>query len=59
MIISFIEMLGLPNLGHMTTSTIQFEPCDFAGDIMDINYDVIAFTSKYRFFKKALGSPFR
>ena len=28
MIISFVEMLELPNYGHMTTSTIQFELCD-------------------------------
>ena len=25
MIISLVEMLELPNFGHMTTSTIQFE----------------------------------
>ena len=28
MITSVIEMLELPNFGHMTTSTIQFEPRD-------------------------------
>ena len=29
-------MLELPNFGHMTTSTIQFESCD----VMLRNYDV-------------------
>ena len=28
MITSLIEMLGLPNFGHMTTSTISFELYD-------------------------------
>ena len=28
MITSFIEMLELPNFGHMITSTIQFESRD-------------------------------
>ena len=28
MINSLIEILELPNFGHMTTSTISFEPCD-------------------------------
>ena len=28
MITSVIEMLELPNFGHMTTSTIQFGPRD-------------------------------
>ena len=28
MIISLIEMLELPNFGHMTTSTMKFESLD-------------------------------
>ena len=28
MITALIEMLELPNFGHMTTSTKQFESCD-------------------------------
>ena len=48
-------MLELPNFGEMTISTIQFELRDkiFVGDVMDRNYDVINFLSKYLYFKKA------
>ena len=54
MIASLIEMLQLPNFGHMTTSSIQYESRDenFVGDVMDRNYDAITFISKYRCFKK-------
>ena len=55
MITSLIEMLELPNFGHMTTSTIYFESRDkiLAGDVTDRSYDVITFVSKYLYFKKA------
>ena len=46
---SLIEMLELPNLGHMTTSV---------GDVMDRNYDAITFILKYRYFKNTWGSHF-
>ena len=60
MITFLIEMLQLPNFGHMTTSTIQFESRDenFVGDVMDRNYDVITFISKSLYFNKAWGSHF-
>ena len=60
MITSPIEMLELPNLDHMTTSTMQFESNDknFVCDIMDINYDFISFISKYRYLEKAWDSHF-
>ena len=52
-------MLQLSNFGHMTTSIISFESRDnFFGDVMDRNYDVITFFSKYPYFKKAWGSHF-
>ena len=48
MITSLIEMLELPNFGHMTTSTINLSyVIKFAGHIMNRNYDVITFISKY------------
>ena len=41
-------------LGHMTTSTIQFESYDETfGDAMDKYYDVTTFIKKYLYFKKA------
>ena len=50
MIISLIEMLELPNVGHEITSTIQSESRDkFFCDVMDRSYDVPAFISKYLF----------
>ena len=59
MVTFLIEMLKLPKFGHMTTSIIRFEsPDNFVGDVMDRNYDVIAFISKYRYFKKAWRSHF-
>ena len=49
---SFIEMLELPNFGNMAISTIKFESRDnFFDDVMDINYNVITFISKYLYFK--------
>ena len=55
MVTSLIEMLELPNFGHMvTTSTIKFELReDYVGDIMGKSFDVIAFVSKCLYFKKA------
>ena len=54
MITSLIEMLELPNFGHMTTSTINLSyVIKFAGHIMNRNYDVITFISKH-FFKEGL-----
>ena len=48
MITSLIEMLELPNFGHMTTSTIQFESRNKDdGDVMDKNYDVITFQKTF------------
>ena len=47
MITSLIEMLELPNLGHMTTSTIRClsHMINSVGDVMDRNYDLITFQS--------------
>ena len=47
-------MLELPNCGHMTTSTTQFESRlkIFVDDLREINYDVIVFILKYFYFKK-------
>ena len=55
MITSLIEVLELPNFGHMTTSTIKLESRNkfFVDDVIDRNYDVITFFSKYLYFKKA------
>ena len=51
---SVIEMLELPNFGHMNTSTIQFESHDkIFQNAVDTNYDVVTFISKYIYFKKA------
>ena len=59
-ITSLIQTLELPNFGHMNTSTIKFESRvkNFVGDVIDINYDVITFISKYCYFKNAWGSHF-
>ena len=47
-------MLELPNFRHMTTSTIYFESRDnFFGNVIDINYDVVTFISKYLCVKMA------
>ena len=51
-------MLELPNFRHMTTSTTEFESHNFVSDIMDRNYDVITFMSKYLYFMKAWSSHF-
>ena len=53
-------MLELPNFGHITISAIQFESHDkiLVGDVKDINYDFITFTSKYLYFKKTYSSHF-
>ena len=51
---SVIEMLELPNFGHMNTSTIQFESHDkIFQNAVNTNYDVVTFISKYIYFKKA------
>ena len=51
---SLMEILELPNFRHMTTSTIYFESRDnFFSNVIDINYDVITFISKYLCVKKA------
>ena len=39
-------MLELPNFGHMTTSTMQFDY------VMNINYGVIVFILKYFYHNK-------
>ena len=54
MITSFLEVLELPSFSYMTLSIIQFESRgSFANDVIDKNYDVITFISKYLYFKKA------
>ena len=47
-ITSLIEMLELPNFGHMITSTIRLDSSKkkIVGDVMDRSYDVIIM-SKY------------
>ena len=55
MITSLMEMLELPNFGHMATSIICV---NFAADVMDRNYNVITFISKYLYFNKAYSSHF-
>ena len=47
-------MLKLPNFDHMNTFTMKFKSrCkNFLGDVMDRNYDVMNFISKYLYFKK-------
>ena len=53
MITSLMEMLELPNFGHMTTSTKKFEHViKFFSDVMDRKFDVITFISKSLYFKK-------
>ena len=55
MITSLIEVLKLPNFGHMTTSTITFESRDkFFDDVIDRNYNAITFIFKYLYFKIGL-----
>ena len=53
-------MLELPNFGHMTTSTIQFESSDKIWLVTSWtkNYDVMTFFSKYLYFKKACVTIF-
>ena len=54
MITFLIEMLELPNFGHWPN--IQYNLSlllNFDGDVIDRNYDVITFTWKYIYFKKA------
>ena len=51
---SFIEMLELPNISHMTTFTINFETSEkFFDEDIDIYSDVITLISKDSYFKKA------
>ena len=55
-----IEIPESKNFGHMTTSTIWFEPCDnfFFSHVIDKNYNVIIVISKYFYFKKGWCSQF-
>ena len=55
MITSFIEMLELPNFGHVTipTKCNLNHVINFFCDVMDKNYDVITFILKYLYFKKS------
>ena len=47
-------MLKLPNSGHMTTSTLEFESSDKILLVTsDGSYDVINFISKNLYFRKA------
>ena len=57
MITSFIEMLHLPNFGHMTTYTIQLESRDIV-EAKDRNYDVINFISKYLYLRRPRAATF-
>ena len=54
LVTSLIEMLVLPNFGHITTSTIWFESRDkiLLKTSWTQNYDVITFNSTYLYFKK-------
>ena len=48
MITSLIQVLELSNVGQMTTPTVKFESREiFNDDIIDRNYDIITFISKY------------
>ena len=48
-----IEMLDLPNFGHMNTSAYNLNHAiNIFGDVIDRNYDVITFISKYRYLKR-------
>ena len=51
---TLLQMLELPNCGHITTSTTQFESRlkIFVDDLREINYGVIVFILKYFYFKK-------
>ena len=56
MITSFIEMLELPNVTHMTTSTVWFKSYDNILFVTYRNYDAITFTSN-RFILRGPGVP--
>ena len=58
-VIILTEMLEIPNFGHMTTSTIEFESRNkiFAVDDMDRNYDVITFQNTF-ILEKVWSSQF-
>ena len=51
MITLLIEMLGLPNFGYMY-NIVWVTWWIFVGDIMDMNYDAIAFILNKIYFKK-------
>ena len=54
-------MLELPNLNkshEQIYNIIWITWLNFAGDVIDKNYDVMNFISKYRYFKKACGRHF-
>ena len=56
---SFIEMLELPNISHMTTFTINFEISEkIFDDDIDIYSDVMTLISKDSYFKKAWSCQF-
>ena len=56
---SFIEMLELPNISHMTTFTINFETSEKSfDDDIDIYYEVMRLISKDSYFKKAWSCQF-
>ena len=58
MITFLIQMLELPNFGHMTTSIIWVMWQNFVGDVIDRIYGVITFISKHLYFKKGWCSHF-
>ena len=52
-------MQQLPTFGHMNTLQHNLdEVIKFVCHVIDGNYDVIGFISKYRYFKKTWGSRF-
>ena len=54
-----IEILELPNFGHMTTSTVWLKLHEkIVDDDIAKNYDVITFIVKYLYFKKDWSSQF-
>ena len=51
MITSLIEMLELPNFGHIPHLRYNLSHVIFV-DVMDISYDIITFISKDLYFQK-------
>ena len=54
MIASLINMLESLNFGYMTRSAVKFESPEkkFVGDVMDKDYAVVTFISKYFILRK-------